>query len=234
MKILAIDTSGPVASCAVLVDGRVVHMVYMDQGLTHSETLMPAVDSALETAGLTAAEIDAFAAVAGPGSYTGVRIGICAAKGFAHANGKKCASVHALEALAMNLPYFEGIVCPILDARRGQVYCAAFDTTSGRPRRILADAACALEDYLDQLPAEGRLIFVGDGVRTYAERVREICGERALIAPENARNLRADSAGLLALDPDAWIEPAALRPIYLRAPQAERERAERLKREGRA
>ena len=129
--VLAIDTSGPVAGCAVLKAGRIVHLTAMNHGLTHSETIMPAVDAALEGAGLRCGDVDVFAAVAGPGSFTGVRIGVCAAKGLAHAVGKPCVAVHALEALAMNFYGFDGLCCPILDARRGQVYCAAFDMARG-------------------------------------------------------------------------------------------------------
>ena len=223
--VLAIDTSGPVAGCAVMRDGRIVHQIAMNHGLTHSETIMPAVDGALSAAGLTCADVDVFAAVAGPGSFTGVRIGVCAAKGLAHAVGKPCCAVHALEALAMNFYGFDGLCCPILDARRGQVYCAAFDMAGGMPVRALADAAEPLADFLARLPGDRRLAFVGDGVPVHADAVRGALGERALIAPPNLRDLRADAACVLAAArPETWAEAAALRPIYLRAPQAERER----------
>ena len=225
LRILAIDTSGPVASCAVMDGEKIVHSVFMNHGLTHSETIMPAVDAAMEASGFGCGDIDVFAAVAGPGSYTGVRIGVCAAKGFAHAAGKKCVPIHALEALAMNFPFFDGTVCPILDARRGQVYCAAFDMSRGMPQRALEDAAQPLQEYLARLPGDRRLVFVGDGVPVHAEAVKQALGERALIAPENLRDLRADAACLLAAArPDTWAPAAQLRPIYLRAPQAERER----------
>ena len=195
---------------------------------------MPAVDAAMSASGLSCTDIDVFAAVAGPGSYTGVRIGVCAAKGFAHASGKKCMEIHALEALAMNFPYFNGTVCTILDARRGQVYCAAFDMRSGRPVRVLEDDACALEEFLTRLPQEGELMFAGDGVGVFGEKVRSILGERAHIAPQNLRDLHAEAVCLLASDESRWIDAHEMRPVYLRAPQAERERAERLKKEGRA
>ena len=223
--VLAIDTSGPVAGCAVMVGRRIVHLTAMNHGLTHSETIMPAVDTALEGAGLRCADVDVFAAVAGPGSFTGVRIGVCAAKGLAHAVGKPCAAVHALEALAMNFYGFDGLCCTILDARRGQVYCAAFDMAEGMPRRALEDAAQPLPDFLARLPGDRRLVFVGDGVPVHCETMRAALGERALIAPENLRDLRADAACLLAARrPDTWVEAARLRPIYLRPPQAERNR----------
>ena len=223
--VLAIDTSGPVAGCAILRDGKIVHLTAMNHGLTHSQTIMPAVDAALELAGLSCGEVDVFAAVAGPGSFTGVRIGVCAAKGLAHAAGKPCAAVHALEALAMNFYGFDGLCCPILDARRGQVYCAAFDMAGGLPARALADDALPLSDFIARLPRDRRLAFVGDGVPVHADAIRDALGPRALIAPENLRDLRADAAALLAAArPETWVSAAALRPIYLRAPQAERER----------
>ena len=227
--VLAIDTSGPVAGCAVLLGGKIVHQIAMNHGLTHSETIMPAVDEALSAVGLACRDVDVFAAVAGPGSFTGVRIGVCAAKGLAHGVGKPCCAVHALETLAMNFYGFDGLCCPILDARRGQVYCAAFDMKDGMPVRALEDAAEPLADFLQRLPKDRRLAFVGDGVPVHAKAVREALGERALIAPAHLRDLRADGAAILAARrPETWVEARSLVPIYLRAPQAERERNKRV------
>ena len=228
MNIVAIDTSGPLASCAVMMDGEIVELIAMNRGLTHSETIMPALDAAMESAGLKCADVDCFAAVAGPGSFTGVRIGVCAAKGLAHAWNRACARIDALEALAMNYQGFDGLACPILDARRGQVYCAAFDMADGMPRRVLPDAAMELGAFLESLPAGRRLVFLGDGLRVHAQRIREAL-PGALIAPANLRDLRADAACLLAAaNADAWMEARSLAPIYLRAPQAERERNARI------
>ncbi|MBR0367908.1 MAG: tRNA (adenosine(37)-N6)-threonylcarbamoyltransferase complex dimerization subunit type 1 TsaB [Clostridia bacterium] len=226
MNLLTIDTSGQVAGCAVMVDGRVTYQVVMNRGLTHSETIMPAVDQALTASGLTCGDIDVFAAVAGPGSFTGVRIGVCAVKGLAHAVGKPCARVHALEALSMNFYGFDGLCCPILDARRGQVYCAAYDMKNGLPVEAVAPGAVPLADFIGALPADRRLAFVGDGVPAYGDKISKMLGSRALIAPENLRDLRPDAACVLAAArPDRWMEARYLTPIYLRAPQAERERA---------
>ncbi len=228
MNILAIDTSGPVASCAVLKDGAIVHLIAMNQGLTHSETIMPAVDAAMSAAGLRCSEIDCFAVVAGPGSFTGVRIGACAAKGLAHAWNKPCARIDALEALAMNFQGFDGLACPILDARRGQVYCAAFDMKNGLPKRAMSDDALPLADFIAKLPRNRRLVFLGDGLRVHAAAIKEQLPE-TLIAPANLRDLRADAAALLAAArPGEWMEARLLTPIYLRIPQAERERNARL------
>ena len=230
MNIVAIDTSGPTASCAVMRDGEIIHSVFLNQGLTHSETIMPALDEAMTSAQIDCSQVDAFAAVAGPGSFTGVRIGVCAVKGLAHAHNTPCASVDALEALAMNVIGFDGIACPILDARRGQVYCAAFDVRGELPVRVLPDQALELNAYLAQLPRDRRLIFVGDGLRVHADAILRALGDRAVIAAANLRNLRADAACVLAMaHRDQWMEARKLVPIYLRAPQAERERDRRLR-----
>ncbi|MGN1007113.1 MAG: tRNA (adenosine(37)-N6)-threonylcarbamoyltransferase complex dimerization subunit type 1 TsaB [Aristaeellaceae bacterium] len=228
MNIVAIDTSGPAASCAVLIDGEIVQSIAMNRGLTHSETIMPALDACMSAAGLSCDQVDCFATVAGPGSFTGVRIGVCAVKGLAHAWNRPCARIDALEALAMNFAGFDGLACPILDARRGQVYCAAFDMKDGMPVRVLEDAAIDLTEFLASLPKDRRLVFLGDGLRVHAARIRETLPE-ALIAPANLRQLRADAACLLAeARPEEWMEARKLTPIYLRLPQAERERNQRL------
>lgn len=230
LNIVAIDTSGPTASCAVMRDGEIIHSVFLNQGLTHSETIMPALDEAMTNAQIDCSQVDAFAAVAGPGSFTGVRIGVCAVKGLAHAHNTPCASVDALEALAMNVIGFDGIACPILDARRGQVYCAAFDVRGELPVRVLPDQALELNAYLAQLPQNRRLIFVGDGLRVHADAISDALGDRAVIAAANLRNLRAEAACMLAnAHRDQWMEARRLVPIYLRAPQAERERDRRLR-----
>ena len=229
MKIVAIDTSGPLASCAVMREGGIAHLIAMNQGLTHSETIMPALDDAMTAAGVSCADADCFAVVAGPGSFTGVRIGVCAAKGLAHAWNKKCARLDALEVLTMNYQGFDGIACPILDARRGQVYCAAFDMKNGMPERVLEDDAIELTAFLGKLPKDRRLVFLGDGLRVHAAKIKEMLPD-AVIAPANLRDLRADAACILAeARPDEWMDAHLLTPIYLRVPQAERERNARLK-----
>ena len=125
----------------------------------------------------------------------------------------------------MNFYGFDGLCCHILDARRGQVYCAAYDMKGGLPSEVIAPDAIQLTDFIEKLPKDRRLVFVGDGVPAYGEKVKELLGERALIAPEHLRNLRADAACVLAAArQDQWMEARRLTPVYLRAPQAERER----------
>ena len=228
LNILALDTSGPVAGCALMMDGRIVHSIAALHGRTHSESIMPMVDQALSESGITVLQLDCIAAVAGPGSFTGVRIGVCAAKGLAHAANVPCARVNALEALAMNFPGFRGTVAPLLDARRSQAYCAAFDLSEGTPRRLMEDRALPIEAFLEALPEEGDVLFLGDGLDAFREAARAALGSRALFAPAHLRDLKPESAcALAALDPDRWMSAEKLTPIYLRAPQAERERARR-------
>ena len=228
LNIVAIDTSGPLASCAVYRDGAIIHLISMNQGLTHSETIMPALDESMRAANLSCKDVDCFACVSGPGSFTGVRIGVCAAKGLAHAWNKPCARIDALECLAMNYQGFDGIACTILDARRNQVYCAAFDMKNGLPERVLPDDAMEIGAFLEKLPKDRRLVFLGDGLRVHEKRIRETLPQ-ALIAPANLSQLRADAACLLAAErKESWMEARLLTPIYLRIPQAERERNARL------
>lgn len=229
MILLSIDTSGPACSAALLADDRLLGEIVINSALTHSETIMPAVDELLSRENLTCADVDLFAVAAGPGSFTGVRIGVCAAKGMAHATGKPCARVNSLDALAAGLPFVPGVVCPILDARREQVYCAAYRWTGAAlPEKILPDAALPLTELLKALPENEIITFTGDGAAVHEARIRALLGERARFAPPHARVLRASSAAYWArLDSSCHMEARLLTPIYLRAPQAERERSEK-------
>ncbi len=234
MKILALDTSGPVAGAALMEDGVITHEVMASHGLTHSQTAMPMIDQCLSAAGITAKEIDLFAAVAGPGSFTGVRIGVCAVRALAHAWGKPALSIDSLETLAMNGFGFDGVICPILDARRGQVYCAAFRFREGQlPERIMEDGAMALTEFLEKLPNDEKCLFLGDGLKVHFPAAKAALGDHAVAAPSHMAYIRPSAAceiaSVRAGEAKGCME---LTPIYLRAPQAERERNARLKAEG--
>lgn len=228
MNILMIDTSGPACGVALVRDGKIAYEAALEIGMTHSQRLMPMVDAALAMAGMTMEQIDLFGAVVGPGSFTGVRIGVSTVKALAHAAGKPCIGIDALEALAMNVPTFDGVICPILDARAQQVYGAIF-TPGVPPERLCEDTAQKLTEFLDRVEETGRrAIFVGDGVAVSEKTIAERMGDRAVFAPMAQRGLRAACAALLA---QAYADKAqdyiSLLPLYLRAPQAERERAAR-------
>lgn len=231
MNILAVDTSGPVAGVAVLRDGEVAYEGAAVNRLTHSVNLMPMIEEALGRAGLDVSDVDLYASVTGPGSFTGVRIGVSAVKGMAHGAGKPCVGVDALEALAMGVSMNDMLLCPIQDARAGQVYGAAF-LLGTPPVRVLDNMAEKLPAFIEKAlaAAGGRpLCFLGDGVKTYQKAIEDILGDRAVFAPAHMRYLRPASVALLAdLRKDEAVDYLTLMPVYLRAPQAERERARKL------
>ena len=231
MNLLAVDTSGPVAGVAVLRNGEVAYEGAAVNRLTHSVNLMPMIEEALDRAGLDVSEIDYYVSVTGPGSFTGVRIGVSAVKGMAHGANKPCIGVDALEALAMGLCATDALICPIQDARAGQVYGAAF-LPGLPPVRVVDNMAEKLPVFIEKAleKAEGRkLIFLGDGVKTYRKAIEELLGERALFAPAHMSYLRPASVAVLAdLHKEEAVDYLTLMPVYLRAPQAERERARKL------
>ena len=232
MNILMIDTSGPACGVAVMKDGSIVCELQLTSGKTHSQRVMPMVDQALSMCEMTVSDIDLFGAVVGPGSFTGVRIGVSSVKALAHAAGKPCIGVDALEALAANVTGFDGVICPILDARAQQVYGAMFE--SGMPpKRLMEDEAEKLTLFLDRVEATGRkAMFLGDGAPAFEAAIRERLGEKACFAPAQHVGLRAASACALAQEyakDEANLKDCmTLLPLYLRAPQAERERAAKL------
>ena len=228
MNILMIDTSGPACGVAIMRDGRLIYEAELVNKQTHSQRVMPMADVALAMSDMTAAEIDVFGAVTGPGSFTGVRIGVSTVKALAHAAGKPCVAVDALEALAANVTAFDGVVCPILDARAQQVYGAIFKNGE----RVLEDTVEKLAVFLNRVEATGEnALFLGDGAPGFENAIRERLDEKAHFVSAQHMGLRAGSACALAAKRlEAGEEPLSyltLLPLYLRAPQAERERAAR-------
>ena len=231
MNLLAVDTSGPVAGVAVLRDGEIAYEGAAVNRLTHSVNLMPMIEEALGRAGLDISDIDYYAAVTGPGSFTGVRIGVSAVKGMAHGAHRPCIGVDALEALAAGVCMTDALLCPIQDARAGQVYGAAF-LPGMPPVRRLEDMAQKLDVFVEKVleVADGRrLCFLGDGVKTYRGAIEELLRDRAVFAPAHMSYLRPAAVAALAdLHRERAVDYLTLMPVYLRAPQAERERARRL------
>ena len=230
MNLLAIDTAGKTAAVAVLRDEMLLYEAAANNGLTHSETLLPMVDTALKACGLRCADIDLYGVTAGPGSFTGLRIGLAAVKGMALPRQTPCAGVSTLEALAWGMAG-QGTVVGALDARRGQVYWAGFDLATHD--RLTPDAAApvqALENFVAD--CKKPLFFVGDGAALCYNRFSELPG--VLPCPQPLRVLRGSGVALAArrmLQAGRTVPPAELLPDYHRLSQAERERAER---EGRA
>jgi len=238
MNILMIDTSGPACGVAVSQNGKIVCELQLTSGKTHSQRVMPMVDRALEMCEMAVADIDLFGAVTGPGSFTGVRIGVSTVKALAHAAGKPCIGIDALEALAANISGFDGVICPILDARAQQVYGAMFEAGMP-PVRLMEDEAEKLTLFLDRVEATGKAaLFIGDGVEPCRTAIEARLGDRAHFAAAQHLGLRAASACALAAeyakDEENLKDCMTLLPLYLRAPQAERERAAKMaaKKEG--
>ena len=219
MKILTIDTSGPVCGAAVMDEQKVYSEFTAQNKNTHSASLMPMIEAALSAAGTGIGDLDAVAAVTGPGSFTGVRIGVATAKGLAHGAGLPCIPVDALEALAASAGDFDGIVYPIQDARAGQVYGAAFC----RGERLTGDAPMKLEEYLDTAESLGEhFLFIGDGVPVHREAISLKLGGRAVFAPPFRCFLRPSAAGWIALNHGEKTDYLGLQATYLRPPNAQK------------
>ena len=232
MLILAFETSAKAASTALLEDGKLLGEIYQNTGLTHSQTLMVMAEDLLKQCGKTVSEVSAVAVAEGPGSFTGVRIGVAAAKGFAWGREIPCYGVSTLEAMALGLGVYQGYVCPCMDARRSQVYNALFYVNRGALERVSEDRAISLAELGEELKNFNEPIFlVGDGsnlcYNTLLESVPNL-----VLPPEHRMHQRASGVALAARKQVEVGDPGdanALTPNYLRLSQAERERAERMK-----
>ena len=230
MKILALETSAKSVSVAVVENGAVLASAYQNMGLTHSVTLMPLLDSMLKNAGLTAKDMSLIAVAAGPGSFTGLRIGVSAAKGLAWAKELPCCGVSTLAAMARTAADFQGLIIGAMDARRQQIYHALFRGESGRVTRVTEDCAISLEELAAQLRdmPEDKLV-VGDGAALCAGYLND-AGIPCRMAEESHRMQSAVGAALCAEEMAArgeTVTAQGLEPVYLRLSQAERERLAR-------
>ncbi len=232
MLIFGIDTCCMAATAALVDEKVLLAQTVVNHGKTHSQMMMPQVEEMFKICGIDPKSVDAFAAAVGPGSFTGVRIGVATAKAMAQAAQKPCIAVSTLEALAYSSKYFDGIVAPILDARRNQVYNALFDCKKGISTRITPDRALALSELLEELKAYNKdVIFMGDGTLVFEDEIREVLGERAFFAPKTTRMNLAGAVAELGLEKFKAGEPVAygeLVPEYVRLSQAEQDRLKKL------
>ena len=217
---------------ALTENGKLLGESYQNTGLTHSQTLMVMVEDLLKQCGKTMADVTAVAVAEGPGSFTGVRIGVAAAKGMSWGGQLPCYGVSTLEAMAVSLGIWEGTVCACMDARRAQVYNALFLVDGGKIQRLTEDRAVALADLKTELEhIDGPVFLVGDGaVLTHKTLSGEI--PSLILPPEHRMHQRAAGVALLAEKMQSSGETGdgnALSPNYLRLSQAERERAEKMK-----
>ena len=232
MLILAFETTAKAGSVALLEDNKLLAESYQNTGLTHSQTLMVMAEDMLKAAGKSMADVTAVAVAEGPGSFTGVRIGVAAAKGLAWGGELPCYGVSTLESMALTLGAYQGYVCPVMDARRSQVYNALFYVNSGVLERVSEDRAIALSDLAEELKALKEPIFlVGDGSNLTYNTLKDSI-PALVLPPEHRMHQRASGVALAAAKKIAAGDPgdaAAMVPNYLRLSQAERERMEKEK-----
>lgn len=234
MILLAIDSTARASSAAIGRDGHILVSMHNDTGNTHSEQLLPMIENCLMRASLSFKDIDAFACTVGPGSFTGVRIGTSVIKGLAFGTDKPCIEVSALEATAENLRPLDGLLCPVMDARRSQVYTALFESNAeGELLRLCEDCAISLAELAErcrrELSADRRLYLAGDG---YDLAVKELTA-LGIPCAETPRLLRLQNAASVLAVAERKLKNGErktdldLSPLYLRMPQAERERLQK-------
>lgn len=231
MKLLALDSSGLVASVAIMEDDKLLAEYTVNYKKTHSQTLLPMLDELVKMIDLDLTMVDAIAVAAGPGSFTGLRIGSATAKGLGLALQKPLLAVPTLEALAANLYDVKGYICPIMDARRSQVYTGIYEYVDHELCVVEEQKAVALVELLEQLNRLGQpVIFLGDGVPVYESLIRENLQVPCSFAPAHLSRQRAGAVATVGMKyyQKGQVETAAEhKPEYLRVSQAERERAER-------
>ena len=226
MKILAVDTSATAASVAVAEENKLIGEFSINTALTHSQTLMPMVDELLNNTGLSVNDIDAVAVNAGPGSFTGVRIGVAAVKGIAFPKNLPCVSVSTLESMAYNMLGNDCVVCSVMDARCSQVYNALFRVKGCTVTRMTDDRALSLTDLKNELRnINEKVVLVGDGAVLCSKFLGEEL-ENIMLAPFNNRIQTASSVAYAAFEKinnGETVKADELMPVYLRLPQAQRE-----------
>ncbi len=230
MLILALESSAKAASVALMEDENLIAQYSQCSGLTHSRTLLPMLEDMLKNTEKKIADVDLIAVAHGPGSFTGIRIGVSTVKGLAWAAQKSCVGVSTLEAMAWHGVSAGGLICPVMDARRSQVYNALFEIDdNARPKRLTEDRAISLSELAQELRADGREpLLVGDGAKLTYDYLTQ-AGLACRMAPANLVYQSAWGVGMAALDKKPGNADDLL-PVYLRLSQAERERQERLSR----
>ncbi len=227
MLTLAFESSAKAASVALVRDGKLISQYSQCSGLTHSRTLLPMAEDMLKNAELGLDKVDVFAVAYGPGSFTGIRIGVSTVKGLAWVTEKPCVGVSTLEAMAWHGLAAGGYICPVMDARRSQVYNGLFKIEGEKPIRLCEDRAIALPLLGDELKKLDAPVFlVGDGAELTAAYLKEQ-GLPYVLAPDNLRWQSAWGVAMAAMDKTPGNADELL-PVYLRLSQAERERQERL------
>lgn len=225
LKLLAIESSGNVASVAILEQEKIIAELTINTKKTHSTTLLPMIDQMIKMCEKDLVGFDAIAVTRGPGSFTGLRIGAATVKGLGLALDLPVIPVSTLECLAMNVSESRNIICPVMDARRNQVYTAAYEVKNGRLQEILKEEPMDIKDLIEKLKMfEKNVLFLGDGVAAYRSVIEQELKDRACFAKEHNMVQKASSLAVLAKE--KWEQRVTSKEFhleYLRASQAERE-----------
>lgn len=230
-NILALDAASTACSACIAKDGHILSSIFINNKLTHSQTLLPSVERVFAAASMTVGDLDAIAITTGPGSFTGVKIAVCTAKGLAFANDIPCIAISSQEALAYNLRRANGIICTVMDARRNQFYNALFKCVNGTISRITEDRQISAESLLNELKEfnEASVYLTGDGTYIINDYLKNnsfsaSCAEESMLYIKAESIIMAITAGV-----GQVVNSEMLIPIYLRPPQAERELLEKQK-----
>lgn len=225
MYVLAIDSSTESGSVALLKDSQIILETFINTGRNHSITILPAVSDTLKAAGLEADCVDLFAVTTGPGSFTGLRIGVSIIKGLALATSKPVVGVSTLDAIARNLFAAALPVCPLMDAKRGQVYAGLYRYgVDGLPERIIPETLSDPRQFLERI--QDKVILTGNGINPYMDIIQEVLSGRYLLAPSHMHFVRASSVGLIAAEKfkrGKLADVTTLTPGYLRSSEVQTE-----------
>ena len=223
MKILAVETSTFVGSIALIEDDQLLTEHQMEIKATYSDTLFPLIDRALQGVSISIHEIDGYAIAIGPGSFTALRIGLTVIKGLALASGKPMVGIPSLDGLAHNLCFSNLLICPVLDARKGEVYTAYYKRKNGNVlKKLTADRVLDPKILLDEIEEE--VVFLGDGVEAYGDLMSSTLKKKAIFAPLHLKYPKASSIAQLALNKfenNELMDSDLTSPIYVRKPEAE-------------
>lgn len=230
MLILAIDSSTPVAGVALLDDEKLIREEFINYKKTHSETLMPMIDELLQGCDTTLTDLAVLAVTVGPGSFTGLRIGLAAVKGLSLAARLPVIGISTLDALAHNIVFSNTLVCPVLNARKQEVYTAFYENTGLYPRRLSPEMACSPQEFAEKALAQAhnlgvdRITLLGDGYYPYRDILTECLGDRLVAAPPHLMLIRSSALGSLAAVRARradFDEAVGMRPSYIRLSEAE-------------
>jgi tRNA threonylcarbamoyladenosine biosynthesis protein TsaB len=223
VKVLAFETATIAGSVAIVEDTKgLIGEVKVDVKIAHAERLMPSIEWLLHASNVLIEEIDAFAVSIGPGSFTGLRIGLSTAKGFSYATGKPVVPVPTLDAFARTLPFCSHMICPMLDARKNEVYAGLYKWEDNFCKKILPEIAIGPEELLKKIHEP--IVLMGDGVRIYKELIAETLGENAIFASPSRMSPSASNVAELAIErieEGIVTDPVSLVPFYIRKSEAE-------------